>query len=379
MLRIVFHPVMFAPLAFLLAGVSLRAQEAGEQPVAYPMTEASAVSASSRVFGPAETIAIVGDQHILAGDLLGEIDQMLAPYKGQVPDDELDQQRRVLMKQMLPAMVENKILYLEFLRKIPKEKLSEIQQRLFDEFDEQKLEPAVKRAKVNSAAELDLLLRKNGSSLEKQRRAYMEQTLGRSMMWKDINRKPEITYDEMIAYYREHGQKFDLPAKARWEQLTVKLSNHESPEQAWAKIAELGNEVLRGAKFEAVAKKHSEATNAASGGQNDFITKGSLASETLDQAVFSLPIEQLSQIIDDGKGNFHIIRVKERQEASRVDFVSAQEKIKEELKQQKIQNQIEAYVSKLKAKTSTWTVFDNEPAAQTATKRPKDKDAFIPR
>ncbi len=381
MLRLVKHPVLMSPLALALWSASLCAQDFDAPPVAFPANDAREVSPSSRIFAATETIAIVGDQHILAGELLGQIDQMLAPYKGKVPEEEFNAQRQLLMKQMLPAMVENKILYLEFLRKIPRDKLGEIQQRLYDEFDEQKLEPAMGRAKVNSPAELDQMLRANGSSLEKQRRAYMEQTLGRSMMWKDINRNPDITHDEMLDYYRDHATEFDIQAKAKWEQLSVRLSNHNSPEEAWAKIAEMGNEVLRGAKFEAVAKKHSEAPSAAEGGQNDYVTKGSLASEPLDNAIFTLPTGQLSQIIIDDKG-FHIIRVIERQDATRVEFVSAQGQIKEKLAQQKREKQIEAFVNNLKAKTSVWTIYDDEPPATptaSTAKRRQDDSSFIPR
>src|SRR5262245_27388451 len=67
-----------------------------------------------RAFTPAETLAVVGDQHILAGDLLGDINQMLAPYVGKAPPEELEEQRQRLLKQYLPSAVENKILYLEF-------------------------------------------------------------------------------------------------------------------------------------------------------------------------------------------------------------------------------------------------------------------------
>ncbi|HTN74400.1 MAG TPA: peptidylprolyl isomerase, partial [Pirellulaceae bacterium] len=243
---------------------------------------------------------------------------------------------------------------------------------------------AMVRAKVNSPAELDQLLRKYGTSLEKQRRVYMEQKLGRAMMGRDITYRPEITHDEILAYYSEHAKDFDVQARAKWEQMTVRFANHQTAEDptgkvgAWAKIASMGNEVLRNAKFDAVAKRHSEAPNADQGGLADWITKGSLASLPLENAIFTLPPNQLSAIIEDDR-SFHIVRVLEREEATRVDFVAAQEKIKEKIKEQKVEKQVNEYVAKLKAKTSVWTIYDGEPTDTKTATKPAKSDAFVPR
>lgn len=365
--------ISVALLGGLVVAAVVCAQETAEP--AFPASSET-VAATSRVFAETETIAIVGDQHILAGDLLGDINQMLAPYIGKVPEDELNQQRQMMLQQMLPTVVDNKILYLEFLRQIPKDKLGSVKDKVDAEFDADKLEPAMTRAKVNTPAELDRMMRKYGMSLEKERRKYMEQKLGRAMMSREIDYKPEITHDEMIAYYNEHAADFDVQARAIWEQFTVRYSNHQTAEDptgkigAWAKIASMGNEVLRNAKFDAVAKKHSEGANAENGGLSDWVTKGSLASEVIDNAIFTLPKDQLSQVLEDDRG-FHIIRVRDREDAYRVSFLDAQEDIKTKIKEQKIKKQVEDYIAKLKAKTSVWTVFDPPAQAHEVARQPQ--------
>jgi parvulin-like peptidyl-prolyl isomerase len=348
---------------------------AQESPYVEPAAD-YAPPAQARIFAPAETVAVVGDQHILAGDMLGEINQMLAPYIGKAPEDQIEEQRQKLMRQMLPGMVESKILYLEFLRQVPPERFKDVQQKLYDEFDSEKLEAAMERAKVNSPAELDDLLRRYGSSLEKQRRAYMEQKLGRAMLGKEIDFQAEVTHDAMLNYYHTHSNEFAVAGRAKWEQLSVKFENHPSKEEAWRKIAAMGNEVLRGAPLAAVAKRHSEAPSAAEGGQNDWVTKGSLASTEIDEALFSLPLNRLSQIIDDGKG-FHIIRILDREDAHQIDFVDAQAEIKDKLKKEKVQQQVMAYVERLKARTNVWTVFDEKAAGET--EQTADNNRYIPR
>jgi parvulin-like peptidyl-prolyl isomerase len=355
----------FVVCSALSAGSVALAQEAVPPIIEAPPATAPQPAAppiGGRVFTPGETIAIVGDQHILVGDMLGDINQMLAPYADKASPEELEEQRQKMIRQFLPNMIDNKILYLEFLRQVPKDKVGEVQKRVTTEFDEQKLEAAVQRAKVNSPAELDAMLRQYGSSLEKQRRTYMEQQLGRAMLGKVINYKPEITHEEMLAYYKEHAKDFDIPAKASWEQLSVKFENHPSKEAAWQKLSGMGNEVLRGAQFAAVAKKHSEEPCASDGGYHEPVTRGALASDVLDKAIFSLPTKRLSPILEDATG-FHIVRVLERSDDSRVDFVKAQEEIKEKIRQQKVKEQIQAQIAKLKKKTKVWTAFDIEPTS----------------
>jgi peptidyl-prolyl cis-trans isomerase C len=122
----------------------------------------------------------------------------------------------------------------------------------------------------------------------------------------------------------------------------------------------MGNQVIGGAKLDAVAKKFSEEPNASDGGQHDFVNRGALASQVLDTAIFTLPTDRLSPILEDATG-FHIVRVLERTPDTRVDFVVAQEEIKDKIKKQKVQAQIQAHLAKLKSKTRVWTAFDDEP------------------
>jgi parvulin-like peptidyl-prolyl isomerase len=79
----------------------------------------------------------------------------------------------------------------------------------------------------------------------------------------------------------------------------------------------------------------------------------------LDEAIFSLPLDRLSQILEDEDG-FHIIRVIERREAGRVPFTEAQVDIKEKLIESKKQDDGKAYLERLRKQTLVWTVFDDE-------------------
>ena len=119
----------------------------------------------------------------------------------------------------------------------------------------------------------------------------------------------------------------------------------------------MGNQVLRGAELATVAKKFSQGATAAEGGYHDWTTKGSLVSDVLDDAIFTLPVNRLSLKLEDNTG-FHIVRVSEREEARRIEFTEAQDAIREKLQEDDRKRQIREYIDKLHKDTYIWTIFD---------------------
>jgi len=335
----------------------------------------------AKVFEPGQIIAWVGDQPIQSGDIMPTIEQMLAPALAKMSpeeirsqQDQIDEQKQRLLQQALKNSVETKLLYLDFLRTLPddkrKEILPNITKRAEEQFYEKQLPDAIQRAKVNSAIELDAELRKYGSSVAEQKRLFVERILGQSVLGQKIDYEPEVTHQEMLSYYQEHAPDFDRPARARWEKLTVRFDRFSSKAEAWAALGQMGNEVLRGAPLDAVARRRSQGVDAEDGGYHDWMTQGSLASDVLDRAIFTLPEEKLSERMEDDRG-FHIVRVIEREEAGKVPFVDAQVEIKEALRKNKIRQQIEEYVAKLRNEITVRTIFDeqdNSPESQTAAK-----------
>ena len=110
----------------------------------------------------------------------------------------------------------------------------------------------------------------------------------------------EIPHADLIAWYQNHLDEYEFPAKARFETLTVKIGLKRSRSEAWDMLAAMGNEVLGGRPFADVAKARSEGPTAYQGGGFDWTGQGSLASKKLDEAIFSLPVGELSAIIDEG-------------------------------------------------------------------------------
>ena len=85
----------------------------------------------------------------------------------------------------------------------------------------------------------------------------------------------------------------------------------------------------------------------------------------LDEALFSFPLNKLSPIIEDDRG-YHIIVVTEREDAGRIPFVKAQEKIKEKVRSAKLKEGIQEYVNKIKRETQVHSILDEQSDVQNA-------------
>ncbi len=269
------------------------------------------------------------------------------------------------MKQQLNRAIETKMLFTEACRKIPKDNLPKVQEHANKIFEENECKRLMSGYQVKTRGELDAKLHEHGTSLDAARNAFFESGVGNQYLHQTVKDESEITHDQMLAYYREHIAEYETPPKARWEQVLVKLSEHETKEEAFQLLAQWGNQIFHGAPLAEIAKAHSEDSSAADGGLHDWTTKGSLVYKPLDEAIFGLPVGNLSPIIEDEHG-FSIIRVVERKELTREPFSEAQVEIKKKIKKERASGQMERYVEKLRAKTPVWTIFDAGPNSTVA-------------
>ena len=305
-----------------------------------------------------QIIARISDQVVLAGDVLPQVNSILKKYADQIPPGQLEAASRQLMQRQLSELIETKILYAEFNRTIPAENLPKIEESLSKEFERSELPKLMELNKATNRAELETKLREKGSSLNHERRMFHERTIASQWLNQQIDRDVEITHQQLLADYREHLEDYKFESKARWEEISVRFDRFANKQEAYAALCALGDQVLlRGAPFGEVARSSSHGLTATEGGQHDWTTQGSLVSTAIDKAIFTLPVGQLSQIIED-RDSFHIIRVVERKWAGATPFVEAQEKIRERLRQEGNRSQYSDYLVTLRSKHRVWTIFD---------------------
>lgn len=364
----------------------LSASEAGED--AKPL--------DGKVIEEAQIVAVVGNQSIQAGEINAVVNQMTAimlngKKVSDLPEEEQEQfkqMRERMFRSTLQADIQIKLIFLDFIRTMPdKTKVSDVVKSVNVKFEDELKEWREKIAKTpqdeigkklsenpiltrmallmvqnqaESLGELERILKEHGSSLDRELRSYAEFKISHEMKRRNAKFNAEITHEQMLEYYREHHDTYAFKAKAKWEQLSVYFSRCRDNDEAMQRISEMGNAVyLGGATLAAVAKRDSHESYAEQGGLHDWTSQGSLASTKLDEAIFSLPLNRLSQIIEDERG-VHIVRVLERTEGGHQTFESVQDAIREKIKSERLVREITQYVERLQKTTYVWTIFDGE-------------------
>jgi hypothetical protein len=304
-------------------------------------------------------VARIGPEVVLEADLLTPkalewLDQV---GKG-LPPEKVRELRLQICQQVIDQHIETLLVYVDACRELPADKLPEIRKNVDKAFDEHQLPRLMEDEGVATSLEFEQRLRERGMSLERMRKMFFERGLAQEWMRKNTMAGEEIAHADLIAWYQNHLEDYEFPARARFEVLTVKTGLKRSRAEAWEILAGMGNEVLAGRPFTEVAKSRSEGPTAATGGAFDWTCQGSLAANKLNEAIFSLPIGELSAIIEDGEA-VHIVRVLERKPGGRTPFIEAQVGIRKQLLDERRKTAADDYLAKLRARTPVWTVFDD--------------------
>lgn len=336
-----------------------------------PQTPAPVVEVAPQAFSAGRLIAVVGTEHILAGDMAVFVEPIIEQNRSKIgsPDDE-QKIRNQLTRQSLRQYCEIKAIYQEFFRDMvgtaPPKEFEETKKKVVTRagriFFEKQVPTLLKKHKVETLQDLERKLNAKSLSLTTLKGQFIEQVLASELERKYVPDKFEIDRQELLTAYQQPSNqaRWNVSGRARWRQLTVRFDKHSTRAAADAKIRELGNEIFLGGKaFEAVASQSSEGYTASEGGRYDWTTQGSLKSKEIDQALFTLPLNSLSQVIVDDIG-LHIIEVLEREEGRVKDFTEAQAELREELSQEKRENGIREFRKRIMDRTTVWTLWPED-------------------
>ncbi|MEL6894480.1 MAG: peptidyl-prolyl cis-trans isomerase, partial [Planctomycetota bacterium] len=323
---------------------------------------------------PTAVVAYVDREAILAGDILLDVEARIASAKKQIEsqgkqlaDLEIKRARGMLFRGMLQARVRDKMMRQAFLLKQVGTKSADqradatkqMQTRAREAFYAERVPDIMKQLGVTTIEALNTELGKSGRSLLREEDQFLDSVLADAYRRDTIPSEPHIPLAEIIGYYDEHIDDYSRAARVRWEQLSVQFDRHPSPAAAKEKIAMMGNKVFYGGNLAAVAKEFSEEPFASGGGQHDWTSQGSLASVPLDQNLFRLPLNKLSQYIEDENG-VHIVRVLERQPAGSIPLSEVQDEIKQLLQRKKGEKLQQKLVDDVASLVAVWTMFPDD-------------------
>ena len=135
-------------------------------------------------------------------------------------------------------------------------------------------------------------------------------------------------------------------------QILLLLPKNASPEvreRIRAEAAALHGRILKGESFEAVCAKHSQGPAADTGGDVGFVEKGVMLPE-VDAVAFSLPLNQISPVIESSVG-YHIIRVIDRRGEGLKSIETVRDEIRERLEIEKVEKKFMEWLAALRGKS----------------------------
>ena len=158
-----------------------------------------------------------------------------------------------------------------------------------------------------------------------------------------------IGEEEIAAYYQENRERFHRSEQVRARQIAL------ASETEGRKILGL---LHQGQPFPVVAKKFSRSPDAEQGGDLGFFGRGEMPLE-FDQAVFTLPVGRLSEIVKSEYG-YHIFLVEERRSASRLTLDQVREEIVAVLRETKEEEAYQQWLQTLRSRAAIevdWTLL----------------------
>jgi len=258
--------------------------------------------------------------------------------------NELDQQLAEARSQLLQQLIDRKIL----MRRA---------ERLFDmdALGKSVLDDFKKRQGIGSDDELARLLQSEGISTEELTRRLLEGIAPNEIIRIEVENRVSVSDQEVEQFYRENPDLFRVPAEFTLREIVL-LTDESNKQAKLEQIQKLHAEATQpGADFEALAKEHSDAGTASSGGLLGPAKKGDLSPE-LERAALDTPVGQVSEILEMSYG-FHFVRVEARTEERLRGLDEVRDTIRANLENRKYVELLQEFLARAREE-SEWRVSD---------------------
>ena len=286
-----------------------------------------------------QKVAVVNGTVINQPEFDNEMNRVLERLQrtGRFPND---LERSQIKKQVLENLIARELLYQESQTKGIK-------------VDQKEIEAQVTALKGRFPSEVEF---KNALSTmnltEADLRFQFERDLAiRKLLDDQIGDKVAVSEKESKAYYDNNLESFKKPEQVRASHILIKVdpgAEEAKKAEARTKIESVQAKLKKGEDFGALAKEYSEGPSGPKGGDLGFFGRGQMV-KPFEEAAFSMKPGQVSGMVETRFG-YHLIMVAERTPESTLSYEEVKDRLEQYLKQQKIQEEIAAYVETLKSK-----------------------------
>jgi len=163
--------------------------------------------------------------------------------------------------------------------------------------------------------------------------------------------KAVVTDKEIWAYYDRNRDSFRQPEQVRASQILIKTDprwDEGKKAAARKKIEEIRQKIQQKQDFESLARTYSEDPSSAKGGDLGYIRIGQVL-KPFEEALFVLKPGEVSDVVETNLG-YHLIKATDRKPEMTIPFENLKDQLRLLLKQEKGQQEANAYIAKQREK-----------------------------
>ena len=164
-----------------------------------------------------------------------------------------------------------------------------------------------------------------------------------------VSAKMVVSDADVSKFYQENKEKMRRPEEVQARHILIQLdakADDKAKAAARKKLEDLAAEARAGADFAELAKKHSQDSTAAAGGDLGFFRHGMMVAP-FEEAAFKLKPGEISPVVETQYG-LHLIRVEARRGGDIVSEEEIREPLRKQLQQQKGQAAFQELLEKLR-------------------------------
>ena len=210
----------------------------------------------------------------------------------------------------------------------------------------------IRKQRKVSEEEFIKALEQDGLSMEAYRKSIRDQLMRIKLIRRDIKSRVAVTDEEIGEYYRKHREEYEGKETVRIKQILFILPNDAdaaAKEKLRMDAEAIHKRLTDGESFNQLSAMYSQGPEAAGGGDIGYIEKGVVLQE-VDEAAFSLPLNQISGVIESSVG-FHIIQVIDRRGGGVKSIESVREEIREKIDREKMEKKFDEWLAELRKKS----------------------------
>jgi peptidyl-prolyl cis-trans isomerase SurA len=288
-----------------------------------------------------EIVAKVNDDIVTKSDMETEEQGVLQELYRRYSGTELDGQVAEAKKEMLRRLIDRSVLIQRATHIFDMTKMQEFY-----------LESFKNEQNIKSDKELEKLLAQQNMTMADLKTKLVELSAPQQVVHAEVAERIAVSEKDTRAYYDAHAAEFEVPAQATVREIVLKAAEPDRAAKRAQAEAVRARVAAAGADFAAVASEVSDAGTKSVGGLLGTVKKGDLAA-ALEQAAFSLPVGEISPVIEADYG-FHILKVDARTDEALKPFDDVKVEIESKLQSDRFSTEYKKYMKKAWAEATIW-------------------------